>query len=1137
MNILLLIFPLINPQQLPKMLLFRRMLIVLVLLAIPGNNHFILLQEQKPRIIAQKISRVTGQQLFNKWISEGECDSAFLNLNIVNEKYIVQQDWKGCVRNIIRVANCFRLSDIEKTRGLLAKAEHIMEQHDINDQLLQSDILYQKGFIALEDKEYELSVKYLKQTVDTRKKLDIVSDSILPFSYNNIAFSYLKLRNYQGAIDYYQQAIVESVRLGYANDNELADYYQNLALTYLLDKEYERSWNWVIKTLVIKEKHTRPNVDDLSNLYIIAGSIAKEIGKFDESIEFYNKAEKIALTKYSIFHMFMGYIYTNKGVLYQLIGEYHKSLQYHLNALKVYDFNNYNDIQKLPNALNNIGNLYVWMGEYKKALEYLLKNISLINKNNLRGTPGLYSNCAICYYNLGNNIEADKYFQITISLIINNTCPDMVELGKQYLYYGRFCLKTGKIFDGLRLYELANNILLKKLGPKNGLVSSTYEYFADYYNENGDFKKALSYYQRSIIANVEDFNDQDIYSNPGILNSFSDIKLSTVLKKKAECFKMLYTKTHKPADLEKSLDTYELTINLIEKIRSEYLTEDSRLFLTDHESETYLRATNIACELFSNTGDPIYQSAAFKFAEKSKSANLLSSLRQIEAKTFGGIPDSLQVKEKQLKEQISYLDNLIYNENNGNKDQSKINEWENKLFELNNQHDALLTYFEKNYPKFYSLKYNNSVIDINALQKNLGDKQTLIEYVLSDSILFIFLCDSKEFKELRVQIDTTFFQNLNFVIKSITINDYRNFLFKKYVEFTNAAYYLYSKLLLPVEKYIKTNEIILVPDKDISYLPFEALVNSNAVDERKGYRALKYLIFKYTFSYSYSATLLFNNIEKSGTGNKLLAFAPKYDDFDKLDSIHLAAINKFKNSLVDLPFVDNEITDILQIYGGKAFKGEEATEDHFKANVAESGIIHLAMHSVIDSVNPMYSKLVFTQTNEGKEDGLLNAFEIYNLRLKAKLAVLSACNTGYGKLFNGEGVMSFARGFLYAGCRSVLMTLWTVEDRAGYMLTSSFYRELNSGKEVNASLRSAKIEFLKNADQLRSHPYFWAAYVNIGSTDKVFISTAHTEKNKSIIYFTISAGVIIVVIIILLVNNRLKKRKMKRWFTKNELNI
>jgi hypothetical protein len=108
------------------------------------------------------------------------------------------------------------------------------------------------------------------------------------------------------------------------------------------------------------------------------------------------------------------------------------------------------------------------------------------------------------------------------------------------------------------------------------------------------------------------------------------------------------------------------------------------------------------------------------------------------------------------------------------------------------------------------------------------------------------------------------------------------------------------------------------------------------------------------------------------------------------------------------------------------------------------------------------------------------------MRYNARMVVLSACRTGFGKLLKGEGVMSLARSFMYAGCPSIIMTLWEVSDRSGALLMKNFYRHLKRGMTKSEALRQAKLDFIVRADQLKAHPYFWSTYVAIGDTSPIY---------------------------------------------------
>jgi CHAT domain-containing protein len=146
------------------------------------------------------------------------------------------------------------------------------------------------------------------------------------------------------------------------------------------------------------------------------------------------------------------------------------------------------------------------------------------------------------------------------------------------------------------------------------------------------------------------------------------------------------------------------------------------------------------------------------------------------------------------------------------------------------------------------------------------------------------------------------------------------------------------------------------------------------------------------------------------------------------------------------------------------------------------------MHTLLNDKDPMNSTLIFSQGKDSLEDGYLKTYEIYGIPLKAKMVVLSSCNTGNGLLYSGEGILSLARGFIFSGSQSVIMSMWEIEDKSGTEIVEMFYKNLKKGYPKSVALKKARISFLENADQLRSHPYFWSALVVYGNNSPIYFS-------------------------------------------------
>jgi len=161
-------------------------------------------------------------------------------------------------------------------------------------------------------------------------------------------------------------------------------------------------------------------------------------------------------------------------------------------------------------------------------------------------------------------------------------------------------------------------------------------------------------------------------------------------------------------------------------------------------------------------------------------------------------------------------------------------------------------------------------------------------------------------------------------------------------------------------------------------------------------------------------------------------------------------------------------------FNGQSFYGNEATRNSFLNLAPEAEIIHLSTHACMNNDDPLDSRIFFSQND------FINTEDIYNLRINAKMAMLSACQTGLGRVYKGEGMISLARAFQYAGCPSVTMSLWSVADASTTEMTTLYYSYLNDGLNKNKALQQAKLEFINSQSASKQHPFFWAGFVHLG---------------------------------------------------------
>ena len=240
----------------------------------------------------------------------------------------------------------------------------------------------------------------------------------------------------------------------------------------------------------------------------------------------------------------------------------------------------------------------------------------------------------------------------------------------------------------------------------------------------------------------------------------------------------------------------------------------------------------------------------------------------------------------------------------------------------------------------------------------------------------------------------------------------------------------------------------------------------------------------------------------------VLAFAPNYPEQVK-DTVDLQILGKFRDEVTPLKWNQAELQSINQHFEGEFLHSEMATEKMFNERINDYDIVHLAMHALVDDEDPMNSKLVFSHATDSLNDSYLHSFEIYSKHINTQLAVLSACNTGSGELHSGEGLMSLARAFQYAGCPSVVMSHWRVDDKSSSIIMGEFYRYLAEGKNKDEALRMAKLNYLDQASPLGQHPFYWNSFVVMGNIKPI----AQDENHK--IWYWAFGGIGLIFLLVL----------------------
>ncbi len=951
------------------------------------------------------------------------------------------------------------------------------------------------------------------------------------FSYNSLnnkdidriiskVDSNYRINNFSNSISYLQILLENEEKL---NITQLKYIYFSISQCYYYSGNYEKSILYFNKSINFLKKYNLPYDDEYHKSLVILGMSYFKLGNFDLALSNYNKAENLLLKTSENYKSNIASIYYHKALINYENGDYEKSLMYYEKTLSLYDTKNTDDNNVISRIYNNIGNVFLKKKDYTKAKDYYQKCIAIKEIYSPDKLANSYNAFAVACKLSGEMQVAELYYKKAIEnrLKYNNEHPD---LGKDYLNYGDFCFATNKNEKAYSYYQKAHQLFEKFYGNKSNLTSASLVAIGDYFYKTNKIKKALYYYQEALIAVSEKFNIKDINYNPLISDVSSKLSLLKALKGKAQSISKLDNSN--VSGLKISLKSYQLAIDVIAELSKSYLSDESKMFLNDNEKETYVSALEISEKLFHLTSNNNYINLAFTFAEKSKASTLMSNIRANEAIKYGKIPSFVQNIEQTIKNQISYYEQILISEKGiSDNDNKSIRDIKNKLFDLKQNQEKFYQFLDRNYNKYYDLKYNHNGCEIAALQQNLKQKEAIVEYVLTENKIFSFLI-TKDFYTINSKsIDNKFYQNIEIVRNYSSTNTFGNSSLNKLNNYTSASYQLYEDLLKPFENIISWCHLTIIPDKELNLISFETLLNKQTKCSNFNYNELPYLIKEHPISYSYSAALLLKKSSGNITNDnlKLLAFAPIYKN--KSVSDNLLANNTERNGFSSLPYAKDEIKGISEFFKGQVFTDYNANKKSFIKQLGDNSILHLAMHAEMNNENPMYSKLIFSESSYGSNDGMMMASDIYNMNINSRLVVLSACNTGDGKLRNGEGIMSLARAFLYAGCPSVVMTLWSVEDKAGSDLMISFYSYLSKGYSKDKALQLAKIDYIQNSTSSKSHPYFWAAYVPIGDQSPV----AQSPKDySSLAFFALIAGVGIGITPFF--TNRKLKRKIYKTF-------
>ncbi|MFA5418960.1 MAG: CHAT domain-containing protein, partial [Bacteroidales bacterium] len=847
--------------------------------------------------------------------------------------------------SILLLIDSLEYQQNKQADSLLAIVYDLVEQNQITDPGLRANIYHRQGKYLVHHQMYNKALNAFELSIIIKRKLFIPDSASIAQSINYKGITYMRLHKYDSAVICYNQVLKLLDNKSKFN-RDIYDATINIAIINAMTGSFDNAYSYLQKSYqILQETNVVQDSLTVAMFYLNYGLMSTSVGKTNDAIKYYDISESYLKKIKGERNISIAILNLNKGLNAYYNYDFPKAKLFVSNALDIFlenrDFEN-----GVPKTLYNLGSFSISTGNYSEALGYSKRGLSFTPENDLRLLLTL--NLARSYNMLNQMKEADAKYREALQLLsLDNISPTRAT--KVYERYAEFLLHNHQNDSGylyLRKALRESRLLYGKTSNQNApLVTAIGDYFLN--NKNLP-DSALYYYNTSMGL----WKDSDSLH----LANYNKTLYAMAHAGKARALAHLSKKTGKYSYLVQSEEVYVEVLKQMLTL-SLTLSNENKLVLGELLKPLYQEAIGIEYQLFKQTGDTNHLNKAFKFTESAKSAALLASVNNQYALKTADLPDKVFDYENQLKTGISTIQRILADEKGKKEpDERKIPYYNNRLLKLMNQYDSLIHHIEVAYPKYFQLKYNSGVVGVQEIIGHLADDEVFIEYELSDTMLYRLVLGKNGTSFDATRVDNHFYDALTRLISIkntlIAVENQQRF-----TQFEKDAHLLYNILLGDAGLEANNHHITIVPDGLLGYLPFEMLTETNAPTDEINYRDLPYVMLHHPISYAPSGTLKYNPFfsKKEQTDfSELLAFAPKYDGKAK-DSLR----GDKPIVLNSLPYAKKEALVISRLMQGKSVTDSLATKEYFEKIAGQYGLLHLAMHTLINDTLPMMSQLVF----------------------------------------------------------------------------------------------------------------------------------------------------------------------------------
>lgn len=653
------------------------------------------------------------------------------------------------------------------------------------------------------------------------------------------------------------------------------------------------------------------------------------------------------------------------------------------------------------------------------------------------------------------NIKMDSQFALGQVIVV-----DEIPKTNTYNYFlkrSQLDLQNGAFREAEINFEQAKKLFLTQESTTARMLSKFYVIESELFLKVEKTDKALNSLSMALNLLLPNYkgdgvpNQKDLYSE----NTFIDI---------FDLFGDLQT------DLEKAIESYNLSFYVADLLIENISSQETKILNQIDNRIRSEKCIELLYEQYLKTKDESFLVRAFQYAENSK-ASVLKEMLQKKSLVQLHPNDEVLNKEQELLQEQEFLINELIIERLGMSNVVVLNNLGLRLTDNNIQLRAVKNEISKKYPPSKRNKISLDKLKVRLKQ----DRVTLIEYFYGKQAIyqFVFSNDKKAFYRIKLSDEVK-----EDVSKFIHFFDNASAINNDVKKYTTQAFKTYQ--LLNLKSVSSAQNLMIIPDGLLNFIPFEALLTEST--ETMSFSKMPFLLQRQKIVYNSSVEFYLKDY-KPQKNKKLLGVFPVFENTNQ----------QLTYSIDEANVIENEMSSTLLMKG-------KATKINFKENYSNYGILHLSTHAnsgdfIIPASIDFYDEKLFIN-------------ELYSLDLNPELVVLSACETGVGKLHKGEGAMSIARGFQYAGAQNILFSLWKINDQSTSMIMKSFYKQYGNHSSLYTANHDSKLAYLQNdsISSIKKSPYYWSSFMYYGK----LTSPKNSSKNQYFIYF----GVLLVLFIL-----------------------